>query len=159
MYAFERQAGFGQPLLEIGNRRRIVIVEMRPRGEHLDCLESVARNLQQMITRQPLTVVEVRRHPEMPFRHNRNHSLYKDPWGTTKPQSPHEPQSAQSPQTTKRTKPTKTENTRRRLTRNCVVFFFVVFVIFVVPGASFFFVVLSAAPRCGSRAGRAGGRI
>ncbi len=43
------EAGFGQPLLQIGDRRRVVVVEMRPGREHLDQLEAVRRDLQQVI--------------------------------------------------------------------------------------------------------------
>ena len=58
----------------VSNRRRVVIVEVAARGEHLDRLESVRRNLEQVRLLQPLFVVEVRRNSK-PFHacslHNR----------------------------------------------------------------------------------------
>ena len=75
--ALQQQARFGQPLLQVGDRRRVVIVEMRPRREHLDQLEAMRRDLQQVIPGQPLAVVEVRRHPVLTFSHQAKHPLYR----------------------------------------------------------------------------------
>ena len=75
VHALQLQARFGQPLLQVGDCRRIVIIEMRPRGEHLHPLEPMGCNLEEMIARQPLTVVEVRRYPEASLEHGPNHPL------------------------------------------------------------------------------------
>ena len=73
--AVQLEPGFGQPLLQVRDRRRVVVVEVRARREHLDRLEAVRRDLEQMIAAQPLAVVEVRRHPELALRATRpNHS-------------------------------------------------------------------------------------
>ena len=64
-----------EPLLQVGDRRRVVIVEVRPRREQLDRLEPVRRDLEQMVAAQPLAVVEVRRHAELAFRAQTNCSL------------------------------------------------------------------------------------
>ena len=57
----ERQSRLLQPLAQLGNRRRVVVVEVAARGEHLDRLEPVRRNLRQVIAAQALGVKEVRR--------------------------------------------------------------------------------------------------
>jgi len=49
---------------------------MARRGNELDDLEPARRDFQEVLPRQPLTLVEVRRHPELPFRHRPNFSLY-----------------------------------------------------------------------------------
>ena len=53
-----------QPLLQIGDGRRIVIIEVRPRREDLDGLETVRRDLGQVVPAQPLIVKEVRGNAE-----------------------------------------------------------------------------------------------
>jgi hypothetical protein len=65
--AVQFEASVSQPLLQVGHRRRIVVVEMRAGGEQLDTIESVRANLDQMLASQPLAVVKVRRHPEGPL--------------------------------------------------------------------------------------------
>ena len=75
MDAVQFEAGFRKPLLEVGHGRRIVIVEMRPRGEQLDAIETVRPDLEQMLSRQPIVVVEVRRDPERSLARHLNHSL------------------------------------------------------------------------------------
>ena len=42
------EPGLGEPLLQRSNRRRVVIVEVASRREHLDGFKSVRRNLEQM---------------------------------------------------------------------------------------------------------------
>ena len=64
VHAVQLEAGFGEPLLQVGDRRRVVVVEVRPRREQLDALEPVRRDLEQVLAAQPLAVVEVRRDPE-----------------------------------------------------------------------------------------------
>jgi hypothetical protein len=77
VHAVQHEPGFGEPLLELGNRRGAVIVEMRPRGEELHRFESVRRDLEQMVARQPLRVVKMRRHAELSFRHEPKHPFYR----------------------------------------------------------------------------------
>ena len=55
----------GEPLLQVGDDRRVVVVEVRPRGEHLDGLEPVRRDLEHVVARQSLVAVEMRRHAEL----------------------------------------------------------------------------------------------
>ena len=71
--ALQHQARFGQPLLQIGDRRRVVVIEMRPGREHLDQLEAMRRDLQQVIPGEALTVEEVCRHPILTFSHQAKH--------------------------------------------------------------------------------------
>ena len=61
----QHQPRFLQPLPQLGDRRGVVIVEVRPGGEQLDGLEPVAGDLGQVLPAQPLVVVEVRRNPEL----------------------------------------------------------------------------------------------
>ena len=63
------EARVGEPLLQIRDRRRVVVVEVRPRREDLDALEAVRRDLEQVIAAQALSVVEVRGDAELPFGH------------------------------------------------------------------------------------------
>ena len=49
VHAVQLEPGLGQPLLQVGDGRRVVVVEMRPRREHLDRLEAVRRDLEQVI--------------------------------------------------------------------------------------------------------------
>ena len=58
------QPGFPQPVPELGDRRVAAIVEVAPRGEELDGLEPVARDLGQMIVLEPPVVIKVRGNPE-----------------------------------------------------------------------------------------------
>ena len=53
------------------DRRRVVVVEMRARREHLDGVEAVRGDLDEVVAAQPLAVEEVRRDPELTFRHGR----------------------------------------------------------------------------------------
>ena len=53
------QPGPGEPLLEIRDGRGIPVVEMRPRRKHLDGLEPMSGDLEQMIAGKTLSVVEV----------------------------------------------------------------------------------------------------
>jgi hypothetical protein len=69
------QAGLCDPLLEIGDRGGAVIVEVRPGSEELHRLETVRRDLEEMLAGQALRVVEMRRHPELTFRHKPKQSL------------------------------------------------------------------------------------
>jgi len=61
MYGVQLEARLRQPLLEVGDRRWVVIVEVRPRREELDRLEPEAAHLQEMVPGQPMTVIQVRR--------------------------------------------------------------------------------------------------
>ena len=70
MNPVQRQPGLRQPLLQIGHRRRVVVIEVRARRKHFDRLEPVRGDLEQMIAREPLAVIEVRRHPELTFGHS-----------------------------------------------------------------------------------------
>ena len=49
MHARQFQARFAQPLLKIGDRRRILVVQVRPRGDQLDRLKPVRRNFEQVL--------------------------------------------------------------------------------------------------------------
>src|SRR5712672_1652954 len=49
---------------------------MRPRREHFDGLEPKRRDLEQMVARQSLVVVEVRRYPELTLFHRLNTPFY-----------------------------------------------------------------------------------
>ena len=49
VHAVQLEPRFGEPLLQIGDRRRIVVVEMRPCGEELDGFEPVRGDLEQMV--------------------------------------------------------------------------------------------------------------
>ncbi len=74
--ASQLHAGFGEPLLQVRDRRRVVVVEMRAGRIHLDPLESVRRDLQEMLAAQALPVIEVRGDPELPFGHKPNCLCY-----------------------------------------------------------------------------------
>jgi hypothetical protein len=74
--AAQLQPGIGEPALQIRDRRRTVVVEMRPRRVDLDAVEAVRGDLEQMIPAQPLSVVEVRRDPELAFTHKPNSLCY-----------------------------------------------------------------------------------
>ena len=45
------ETGFREPLLQVGDDRRVVVVEVRARREHLDRVEAVRRDLEQVIAR------------------------------------------------------------------------------------------------------------
>ena len=60
MDAPQIETRFREPLLQVRHRCGVVVVEVRPRGENLDHLESVRRDLQQVIAAQTLMVIEVR---------------------------------------------------------------------------------------------------
>ena len=75
MHAVQRKPRLREPLLEIGYRRRIVIIEVRPGCEHFNAIEPVGTDLEQVIPGQPIVVVEVRRHPELTLGHKANHSF------------------------------------------------------------------------------------
>ena len=47
--AVQLEPGLRQPLLQVGDRRRVVIVEVRARREQLDRVEPVRRDLQQVL--------------------------------------------------------------------------------------------------------------
>src|SRR4029078_10260282 len=68
--------GAGEPLLQVGNRRRIVVIEVRAGGEQLDHLEAVRRDRLEMIARQPLVMEKVRRNPERSCAHRPNSLSY-----------------------------------------------------------------------------------
>ena len=63
------QTGFGDPLLNLGDRRQIFEVDVCAFRDELDRLESVRRYLEQLIASQTLRPVEMRRHPEQSFGH------------------------------------------------------------------------------------------
>ena len=76
VHRVERQARVVEPLGQRAHGDAVVVVEVRPRGEHLDALEAVRRNLDQVLAVEPLVVVQVRRnakargaHSEAPRRH------------------------------------------------------------------------------------------
>jgi hypothetical protein len=73
MNAMEREPGFLQPSSEPGDRRGVVIVEVRPGGEHFHCFEPVRGNLFEVLAAEPLVVEQVRRDTKS---HGRNHPLY-----------------------------------------------------------------------------------
>jgi hypothetical protein len=50
---------------------------MRPGREHLDQLEAMRRDLQQVIPGEALTVEEVCRHPILTFSHQAKHLFYR----------------------------------------------------------------------------------
>src|SRR5439155_9699873 len=74
--AVQHHAGFREPLLQVGDGGRVVIVEMRPGREDFDRLESVRCDVEEMLAAQPLTVVQMRRDPELAFSHRAKYSLY-----------------------------------------------------------------------------------
>ena len=53
-----------QPRLERRDGSRVVIVEMRAGRDELDRVEAVGRDLLEMVAREPLAVIELRRDPE-----------------------------------------------------------------------------------------------
>src|SRR5215467_7794242 len=55
------EPGFGEPLLKIGDARRIVVIEVQPRGEQLDDVKSVGRDFEQVVAAEPPLVIETRR--------------------------------------------------------------------------------------------------
>ena len=59
----------GEPLLQIGDGRRAVIVEVRPRGEQFDALEAVRRDFAAGDPGSGAGVIQVRRHAERTSRH------------------------------------------------------------------------------------------
>ncbi len=65
MDAVQLEPRFREPLLQIRDRRGIVVVEVRPRCEHFDRLEAVRRDLEELIAPEPLSVIQVRGHPEL----------------------------------------------------------------------------------------------
>ena len=65
VHGVQLEPGFRQPLLQVRDRGRVVIVEMRPRREELDRLEPVRRDLQQVLPAQPVIVIQVRRDTEL----------------------------------------------------------------------------------------------
>ena len=58
--AMQLETRLRQPLLQIGDSRWVVIIEMGARREDLDGLETMRRDLDQVIPAQPQIVVEVR---------------------------------------------------------------------------------------------------
>jgi hypothetical protein len=60
VHAFERQAGVGQPLGQLRNRRGVVVIEVTSRGEQFDRLEPVSRYFGQVVPFEPAIVVQVR---------------------------------------------------------------------------------------------------
>ena len=75
MDAVQRQARLRQPGLQVGDGGLVVIVEVAACREHLDGLEPVRRDFEQVLACEPAAVIQVRRYPELPFRHNGNHSF------------------------------------------------------------------------------------
>jgi len=79
MDAVQREPRFLQPVAELRDRRGVVIVEVRPRGEHLDRFEPVRRDVREVRPAQPLIVEQVRGNAELHGRFRldrRNLSLY-----------------------------------------------------------------------------------
>ena len=70
MNAVQLETGVREPLLQVGDGRRVVVVEVRACREELERFESVRGDLQQVFAAQPLTVVEMRRHAELSFGHS-----------------------------------------------------------------------------------------
>src|SRR5687768_7314405 len=60
----QRQAGVGQPFAELGDGVRVVIVEVGTGGEHLDGVEIVRGDMDEVVAREPRFVEEVRRDAE-----------------------------------------------------------------------------------------------
>ncbi len=71
----QRESRLLQPFLQSARGGLDVIVEVAARREHFDAVESVRRDLQQVIPREALAVIEMRGDPELPFCHNENHPL------------------------------------------------------------------------------------
>ena len=78
MNRVELEPGVAEPRREGIDRGRVVIVEMGAGREDLDGLETVSRNLQQMVPPEPLGVIEVRRDTESSHRQE----LASDPTGS-----------------------------------------------------------------------------
>ena len=49
VHACSVEPGLGEPLLQVGDGRRVVVVEVRPRGEQLDRVEAVRGDLEQVL--------------------------------------------------------------------------------------------------------------
>src|SRR5207302_10292462 len=64
MHRVKREPRVGQPFGELRNGAGIVIVEMRARGEHLDRLEAMAGDIDEVLAAQPRLVKEVGRDAE-----------------------------------------------------------------------------------------------
>jgi hypothetical protein len=64
VHRVERQARVRQPLRESIYGGCIVVVEMAPRRKHLDRIEAMGRNVDEMFAREPRLVKQVRRDPE-----------------------------------------------------------------------------------------------
>src|SRR5262249_62337135 len=71
-----RPPRLGEPLLQVGDRRRVVIVEVRARREDLDHLESVRRDRLEVIAGEAFVMKEVRGHPERSSAHGPNSLCY-----------------------------------------------------------------------------------
>ena len=65
VHAVQLEPRFREPLLQIRDRRRIVVVEVRARGKQLDPLETVGPDLAEVLPAEPMVVVEMRRYPEL----------------------------------------------------------------------------------------------
>jgi hypothetical protein len=63
------EAGVRQPLGERVDRARIGVVEVRTRGKHLDRVEAMGGDVDQMLAGEALGVEEVRRDAEAPLCH------------------------------------------------------------------------------------------
>src|SRR5262249_35247754 len=64
VYAVQLELRLGEPLLQVGHRCRIAVVELCPRPEQLDPLEPMRANLEEMFGDEPVVVEQVRRNPE-----------------------------------------------------------------------------------------------
>ena len=60
VHRVQREPCVGQPVGQPRNRLVVVIVEVRPRGEHLHGLETVRRDMHEVVAAQPGFVKEVR---------------------------------------------------------------------------------------------------
>ena len=64
MHAVQREASLREPLLQVRDRGRIVIVDVRPGGEDLHGLESLGSYLDEVIPTESLVMIQVSRNSE-----------------------------------------------------------------------------------------------
>jgi hypothetical protein len=69
MHGMQLETRFGQPFAEGPNRVGVTVIEMRARREHFERLESVRRDMDEMLAVQTLFVKQMRRDAELAIGH------------------------------------------------------------------------------------------
>ena len=78
VHAVQGEVRFSEPLLEISDCRLVVIIEVRPGGEHLYGLESLGPYLNEVIATEPLVMMEMCRNSKQALaRHKSTASFYR----------------------------------------------------------------------------------